>query len=402
LIAGLLVVAAATQVIACSIPVFRYALENWRPDQYVAYVLHRDSLTDEQKTMVESLQAQNAGGASTANLVVRTIDIAVESKELVRELQDEMTADVWPWLVVQAPMKHGRADTVLSTELAAGTIAGLIDSPARSEIEARLLKGDSVVWVYLESGRQEEDDAAFEQLEQQLAQLETELELPEIEEEDLKDLATTPESLKIQFSALRLSRGNEQESALCDMLLHVEPDLLDPQYADQAMAFPIFGRGRALYALVGDGLAPDLIQEACEFLTGACQCTVKAENPGVDLLMQVEWDRFIQPTEAVDASLPPLAGFSGFGEATDSGSKELLASVTTESQDSSDSSETESDAEPTSADSGQEPVAVSVDDSEHAAEQPTAQVLANSIYAVMLAGFAVVIATLFVMRRTGS
>jgi hypothetical protein len=80
------------------------------------------------------------------------------------------------------------------------------------------------------------------------------------------------------------------------------------------MAFPIFGRGRALYALVGNGIAPDLIEEASQFLCGACQCTVKRENPGVDLLMHVAWDQLVEPTEAVDASLPPLAGFSGFGQ----------------------------------------------------------------------------------------
>ena len=151
-------------------------------------------------------------------------------------------------------------------------------------------------------------------LTKELSRLQNELKLPEIEDQDLSDLTADPESLKIRFSAVRLSRNNDAEAAFRNMLLHVEHDLLDEAYIDQPMAFPVFGRGRVLYALVGDGLMPELIEEACQFLTGACQCTVKAENPGVDLLMQVDWDNFIQPMDVPDTALPPLAGFTGFGE----------------------------------------------------------------------------------------
>jgi hypothetical protein len=80
----------------------------------------------------------------------------------------------------------------------------------------------------------------------------------------------------------------------------------------QPMAFPVFGRGRALYALVGKGIAPDVIEEACVFLTGGCQCTVKAQNPGVDLIMNVDWNNLVIPTEIHDEKLPPLAGFADF------------------------------------------------------------------------------------------
>jgi hypothetical protein len=79
------------------------------------------------------------------------------------------------------------------------------------------------------------------------------------------------------------------------------------------MAIPVFGRGRALYALVGKGIAADVIEEACVFLTGGCQCTVKAQNPGVDLIMNVDWDKMVVPTQPDDEPLPPLAGFAGFG-----------------------------------------------------------------------------------------
>ncbi len=63
------------------------------------------------------------------------------------------------------------------------------------------------------------------------------------------------------------------------------------------MVFPIFGRGRVLYALVGEGIATATIEEASRFLAGACQCTVKADNPGVDVLISYPWNERVQITE---------------------------------------------------------------------------------------------------------
>jgi hypothetical protein len=94
----------------------------------------------------------------------------------------------------------------------------------------------------------------------------------------------------------------------------VEPDLRDPEIAGQPMAFPVFGRGRALYALVGAGIVPGTIEDASQFLVGACQCTVKADNPGIDLLMSADWDGLVQPSLPVDTTAPPLVGLSGFSE----------------------------------------------------------------------------------------
>jgi hypothetical protein len=40
---------------------------------------------------------------------------------------------------------------------------------------------------------------------------------------------------------------------------------------------------------------------------------VKAQNPGVDLVMNVNWDKVVVTSEPLEDGLPPLAGFSGFG-----------------------------------------------------------------------------------------
>ena len=402
----MILVVVAAQAIACSIPVFRYALENWRPDPYVAFVLHEGELTPEQQNLLDMLRSKDLAGTVSANLIVKTVDLAAEPDEVATQLREENADVQLPCLVVQTPAKRGQPQTVFSGELTPANVAQLVDSPLRSNIKDRLLKGDSVVWVYLESGVQQVDDETFAMLTQELDRLQGELKLPEIEEEDLKDLTAAPESLKIQFSAVRLSRDDVRESAFRDMLLHVEHDLLDEPYFNQPMAFPIFGRGRALYALVGDGLAPELVEEACRFLTGACQCTVKAENPGVDILMQVEWDKFIQPTEAVDASLPPLAGFSGFGQGPEGSGSDVQVAVNAAGGNDESAPIPSQPAEPDSGEESSENAevtevqAVSVESTIDTSSAPASSVWKNAIYVLMLAGGAVAVATLFLMRRS--
>jgi hypothetical protein len=87
-----------------------------------------------------------------------------------------------------------------------------------------------------------------------------------------------------------LDRDDPREQALLEMLLASETDL---EHLDQPMAFPVIGRGRVLYALVGKGIFEDTIAIASRFVVGPCSCQVKDQNPGFDLLMNVDWDEKI-------------------------------------------------------------------------------------------------------------
>ena len=55
------------------------------------------------------------------------------------------------------------------------------------------------------------------------------------------------------------------------------------------MIFAVFGRGRALPPFVGKGITRDNLLECVYFLTGTCSCTVKDQNPGMDLLFASDW-----------------------------------------------------------------------------------------------------------------
>ncbi len=92
--------------------------------------------------------------------------------------------------------------------------------------------------------------------------------------------------LRIAFSMVRVSRTDPAEAFLVRMLLQSESDL---PTLDEPMAFPVYGRGRVLYALVGAGTNAVNIGGACAFLTGPCLCECKAPSIGAVRLMAADW-----------------------------------------------------------------------------------------------------------------
>ncbi len=390
---ALTVIAFASIATACSVPVFRYALEHWRPDPYVAYVFHDGELSKEQQAIADTMQPLGPNGAPVANLAVKVVNINDELAPVIAEIWEAHKTEELPSMVVRTPPKIGPPQTIWQGELNVANAAIVMNSPVRSNVSKKLVDGDSVVWVYLESGQKEEDDRLFTLLNKELDRLESELKLPDVEVEDLGDLSVDPDTLKIKFSALRVSRDDAKEKAFVQMLLHVEPDLLDQEFSSQSMVFPIFGRGRALYALVGKGIAPDVIEEAAQFLTGACQCTVKAQNPGVDLIMNLDWDKLVIPTETLDEGLPPLAGFSGFGESDEAAEMKGDGVVAVAETDLEQSDETDS--------KGASPPPDCIDPiPSNNSSQTGSTMMGKNI--LMVLGFlviGVVIATVFIARR---
>jgi hypothetical protein len=78
----------------------------------------------------------------------------------------------------------------------------------------------------------------------------------------------------------------------------------------------VFGRGIVLFALVGDGISEENIEESCMFLTGPCSCQVKALNPGLDMLIKFKWDDVLMDSLIVEEfELPELEGLGEVVEA---------------------------------------------------------------------------------------
>lgn len=164
----------------------------------------------------------------------------------------------------------------------------MVDSPIRQKLAQRLLDQHAAVWVLMESGNESRDSRARKLLKKQLDRMEERVMLP-MGYQGPGSGSGSDESKDIEFSMLRLDRDDPEEEALVSILLHSEPGLTKEKYSDQPMAFPVFGRGRVLYALVGEGINKQNIARVSAFLVGGCQCQVKSAAPGTDLLLAADW-----------------------------------------------------------------------------------------------------------------
>jgi hypothetical protein len=301
-LAVVLVTAAAW---ACSVPVFRYALEHWHADPFHLTIFHKGPLTEAEQEMVRALTP--AAGSASANVSVATADLAGELTAELKRLAALLPADSpLPQAVLRFPRIAGIQKPVVNVPLAEAKDWHLSDSPARQEIVNRLAQGQSAVWVLLESGDKAQDDAAEKVLEERLDYLGGVLKLPELEEADIANglVSVGQDDLRLEFSVLRISRTAPGEKTFVPMLLATE-DGLDE--VEEPMVFPVFGRGRALYALVGQGIRAETIESAATFLIGKCSCQVKEQNPGVDLLLAADWAAMAKASPLMERELPNLA-----------------------------------------------------------------------------------------------
>ena len=278
---------------ACQSPVFRYALERWKPGVWQLVVVSSGKLSREQQQAVEQLQAVVS---KPVQVQVRQVDLSTAD-----EPEQRLWKPIWERgggknLAVVAAMypQPSTVDQSLACllPLTDATSTEVSSSPVREELVRRLCAGHSAVWIFVNSGSKEADDAAFSRLQQQLQKETARLKLPTAAELLVPDqlLLQVRVPLKLEFSILRISHDDPRERFLVECLLNSEEDLKD---LAEPVAFPVFGRGRVLYALAGKGISAATIADACNFLTGACSCEIKEQNPGFDLLLEADWGRIV-------------------------------------------------------------------------------------------------------------
>ena len=317
LVAGVACLAVVTVANACSVPVFRYALERWQPDLFQALVLYKGSLSDEQKKSLEAFDRSE--GKDMANLVLVMVDLDDSPPPKLLTLLEQQQETSLPRILLMPPPFRGTAEPLWSGALgdktALAAFNNIVDSPVRRKIVKRLLAGDSAVWLCIESGDKKLDDPAFEIVEKQLKKLQKEMKLPEQDPKDLEDPSSQVRFEKlpvhIAFSTIRVSRSDLLEKGLISQLMKTEDDLLEE--SGKPMVFPVFGRGRALWAYIGAGINEENLAEAAQFLIGPCSCEIKNQNPGSDLLLAADWEGSLEGLiEIKDVELPPLSGLEGF------------------------------------------------------------------------------------------
>ncbi|GAB5402295.1 MAG: hypothetical protein Aurels2KO_05260 [Aureliella sp.] len=311
----------SSTTLACNIPVFRYALERWKPDECEMIVFVRGELPLDLASRLASAgfdlpgeqatpeQLEQKVAAPVGRVRVSVCDVSRFDDSAGGE-NDSVAANTWstllkksqrpiklPYGVVRAPTRKGPIEAWSGT-LDQASLARLVQSPVRQELAQRLLSGHSIVWLLVEG----DDTNKTRRLQSQLLAngetLSRKLKLPEgiglPGSELFSDLP-----LWVKFSVLRIDRNDPKEKFLVNLLGGLQPDA----FADGTdLLVPVFGRGRALEVIPVESLSDNLVEDIARFLCAACSCQVKDQNPGFDLLLSVDWNRQLF---GEDGALPP-------------------------------------------------------------------------------------------------
>ena len=280
---------------ACNIPVFRYALERWTPDACQVFVFHQGALSSEDSSVVAQLTQSSLAGHAEANFRLTVAD--------VRQRLDDDVQDVWlslkaslpdaeqnqltsPIVIARSAVGRGKMVTHWKGSLTKLREAGVLSSPARTELTKRLQSGHAIVWLVLKSPQEERNTAVKRLLEAEFAKLSASVQLPEgIGLPGSELYSEVP--LLLKFSILEIDPNDPDEQFLVQLLsgFHAESFA-----AGEPLIIPVFGRGRALEVIPAGNLNAGLIEDLTVFLCGACSCQVKELNPGFDLLLSVDWN----------------------------------------------------------------------------------------------------------------
>jgi hypothetical protein len=284
---------------ACTIPVFRYALERWELAPYEVIVFHRDALPADDRAALEALPRQG-------NFTSRSAAVDDPLDPILAGLWEwQRKAATLPWVVVRRPEATPTTPVMWSGPLDRARLKPFADSPARQRIVGELRGGASGIFVLLESGDRAADAAAGELLRTQLAKLEKLVKLPEQRGDGPRIRLALP--LKVSLPVLEVKRDDPDEALFVQVLLGSEPQLAGIR---GPILFPVFGRGRLLGSLYGKDLNRDSLFEVVSFLCGECSCEVKELNPGMDLPISADWPAIfakIGPAPESGPEAPPGA-----------------------------------------------------------------------------------------------
>ncbi len=288
---------------ACNIPVFRYALERWKPDLCEVIVFHSGDLSpQDSKTLEPLLEAARKDNAG-ANLEVLRVTIEQQEckdprfKDLWLNIKDKTKAQL-PYIVIRTAVSDKPPVNAWHGPIGDFQVKQVLDSPARRELIKRLLKGDSVVWILVRSSKEDRNKAVRKMLDEELPKLSKNTPFPEGLGLPGSELYSEL-PLLMQFSVLEIDSNDAEEVFLLNLLKGFQPQAVAE---GEPLLVPVFGRGRALEVIPANQCEPGLVGDLTRYLAGACSCQVKERNPGFDLLLSARWDRELFGEDGV---LPP-------------------------------------------------------------------------------------------------
>ncbi len=286
--AGLAILAFASYVSACNIPVFRYALERWKSDPYELVVLHDSELSNEESAFLATWKPSPASSPTASNIEVRRIrPDEPEFNTLLRRVGDDkaIAKSSLPHVILRTQIR-GQDVIVWDGPLTDVMSAHLLNSPARIELAKRLTDGDSVVWIIIGDVKKLKVAATQALLQKCFTQHATKIRLPEgVGLPGSELFSEIP--LLLKSSIIEIDCDDPDEVMLIELANRLQPTAFD---AGESLVLPVFGRGRALEVIPASALDERMVEDLMVFLSGACSCQVKERNPGFDLLMSTNWE----------------------------------------------------------------------------------------------------------------
>jgi hypothetical protein len=282
----LLVPILAVSARACTIPVFRYALERWELTAYEIVIYHKEPLADDAKALLKKIE----DGPPVANLRVETADLTKDLSKAYKGLYEKYgKGQPLPWVAVRLVDADPSVPPAWTGPLKGEALQAVVSSPIRLKIVDRLKTGESAVFLFLESGDKALDDPARSLLEKELTRMAKAIQLPEQSAEGPQLRTGLP--LKVGFSVLPMKRDDPAEQAFLKIIMNTEEDL---EKVKGPIVLPVFGRGRLLCSLYSRDINATQIANVTRFLCGECSCQVKELNPGVDLLIPADWRELLE------------------------------------------------------------------------------------------------------------
>jgi len=268
---------AASAAEACSLPVYRYALERWYREPYLVLRFSDGKTTPQDAKTREFLKSR---AEETANIVLREVDVAkIEEKgksSIVRKAWERNKAKGVPLYVIFAP---GGIE-LFAGKLSSEDAARLLSSPKRTDVATALCRGRMVL-LLLRSGDAKADKAAAKVL---------------------AEVRASAEAEELPVSIIEVDRADPEEQWLVRQLLSAEDDLAGIK---SPMVFGIIGRGHVLPPYVGRGIYKENLEEFIMIMTGPCTCDMKVSQQGLDLLTDWDWDGYVfQLAEGEGGPLP--------------------------------------------------------------------------------------------------
>jgi len=316
----------SSAAVACDVPVFRYALERWQRDLYRVFVLHEGEMDAANTALAKKLEEASVYEDGNANVNVRTIDLSdAEMKEkfyAFYPVASEIKATK-PEILLFYPASTGVDDILWQGKLNPENVSELLESNPTEQLLRGILLGSSATFLLVECEDAAKVKKARATVEATLKKLKQEIKLPEgivqadgsVTGENLtafEAAATDPTNilesgipLKIDFNLVRLPnrKGNAIFHAILDKTHNAAEVVNEPKL------YAFFGRGRFIGPVAGEGINAENLEELAYYLTAACSCQVKNQNPGLDFLTNLDWIGYLDGSEVViDKELPPLIG----------------------------------------------------------------------------------------------